>query len=309
MRLDRLDRRGLGTLERAVRGGEPVILGRGVHADRPLDELVPLVHEVEDPEHRRWLAPGARPGTGYRVSVIIPTHRTAPIGLLALTAQDVMVDVHILANGAYPGDAPGGAAVERVPWEGHGTTRQRAVERVASPYVLFTVDDALPLGAGFVRTLVEALEEGRYDAVYARQVPWPLADAVTRARLRAWTPPGDRHTSSVQLDHVAALHRRDLLLEDPLPDVPTAEDWVWSRRHRVGYVPTAPVVHAHPRHFAALYRRTRDIHAVRTAWGEASTVPDLRTLVGALLGTVGWDLPGALGELLGQYAGGRRRRG
>ena len=277
-----------------------MLLAGGVRGERPMDEIVPLLHDVEDRRLAHWLAPQARPGTGLRVSAVIPANRSQPLALPVLTAQDVEVDVHVLANGAY-------ADGEQVVWQGHGRTRQAAVERVTSPYILFTVDDALPLGAGFVRTLVEALEDGRYDAVYARQIPWPRADAVTRTRLRAWTPPGEGHQASPHLDHVAALHRRELLLEDPLPDVPTAEDWVWSRRHRVGYVPGAMVVHSHARSFSALYRRTREIHSVRAAWGEAPAVPDVATVCRALPGILGRDLRGALGELLGQYAAGRRR--
>ena len=71
------------------------------------------------------------------------------------------------------------------------------------------------LGAGMVRTMVEALEVGGFDAVVARQVPWPTASAVTRARLRAWTPPGREVVASAMLDNVCALYRREALLADP----------------------------------------------------------------------------------------------
>ncbi|MFM8358546.1 MAG: hypothetical protein ACKOET_08300, partial [Verrucomicrobiota bacterium] len=59
------------------------------------------------------------------------------------------------------------------------------------PYVLLTVDDAMPLGAGFVRTLVEVLERGGYDAVTARQVPWPGSDAIPPAS-NPWSAPCSR---------------------------------------------------------------------------------------------------------------------
>lgn len=298
MTLDRLDRRGLAALEAAVRRGEPVSLGPAVCARVPMDELVPFFHDVADDALRPLLAPAARPATApaaYRVTAVIPASRHRPIGLVALAAQDVEVEPLVLANGAFTEGV-------RVPWEGHGPTRQRGVELATGDYVLFTVDDALPLGAGFVRTLVEALEAGGYDAVTARQVPWPTADPVTRARLRAWTPPPGAPVPAPPLDHVAALYRRETLLRDPLPDVPIAEDWVWGRTHRVGYVAAAPIAHSHPRTFRASYHRTRAIHRVMHTHGSPPTVPDLPAFFRALPGVVGRDVRGALGELLGQLA-------
>lgn len=301
MNLDRLDRRGLVALEAAARRGEPVRLRTDRSPLVPLDEVVPICHAVDAPELRRWLPAPARPGSGIRVAAVIPTHRRRPVGLPMLAAQDVRVEPLVLANGGFPEGIP-------VTWEGHGRTRQRALARTDAPYVLYTVDDALPLGAAFVRLLVEALEDGGFDAVYARQVPWPVADPVTRARLRAWTPPLDAPVERPGLDHVAALHRRALLLDDPLPDVPIAEDWHWGRRHRVGYVPGAVVVHHHPRRFLPLYRRTRALHAELVRAGEPAAVPDLPALFGGLPSVAGSDLPGALGELLGQWAGARQAR-
>ncbi|MFZ5479724.1 MAG: glycosyltransferase [Myxococcota bacterium] len=274
-------------LEAAVRAGEPVHLR--YRPDVP-DEVVPLCHASDfAPE---WLPPPACP-SDLKVTAVIPASRHRPIGLAALEAQDCEVEVLVLANGAY------GEGV-RVPWRGHGRTRQVGVELAEHPYVLFTVDDAIPLGAGFVRTLVEALEEGGHDAVFARQVPWPTSDPVTRARLRRWTPPDG--PGEATLDNVAALYRKQALLDDPFDAVDIAEDWAWGRRHRVGYVPRATVVHAHARRFLSAYRRTRDLHRVIDA-----PKVDAATMVRALPSTVGRDFPGAVGELLGQYVGGRRR--
>ncbi len=297
MRFQRADAAGLRAMERAVRAGEPVVHAVADAASGPpADELVPLCHAVEDASLARWLPPGARPGAGFKVSVVIPAARGRPIGLAALAAQDVETELIVLANGPWREGVV-------VPWEGHGRTRQRGVALARHPYVLFTVDDALPLGAGFVRTLVEALEAGGYDAVLARQLPWPTSDAVTRARLRRWTPPEGRGDAT--LDNVAALYRRSALLADPFDDVPIAEDWAWGRRHRFGYVAGATVVHAHPRRFRALYTRTRDLHRQFLAAGEPARVPDLATFLRAAPSVVGSDLRGGLAELCGQWAAAR----
>jgi len=301
MRIDRLDRAGLAALEAAVRGGEPVRLGRGavpLRGGPALDELVPLCHAVDDPALARWLPPPATALPALAVSVVVPTHRAPPLGLAAFAAQDVETEVLVLANGPYTDGI-------RVPWLGHGATRNTGVRLARHPYVLVTVDDALPLGAAFLRTLVAALEAGGHDAVFARQVPWPTSDPVTRARLRAWTPPPGAGPALATLDNVAALYRREALLLDPFDDVPTAEDWLWARRHRVGYVPTAVVAHAHPRRFRALYERTRATHAVLRAHGESPRVTGVVDVLSALPSVLGPDAPGALGELLGQWAAGR----
>lgn len=304
------------TLETALRDGQSVALRLDqLPRDRPADELVPLVDRLHcrdaglDRSLRPLLAPPARAGRRHRVTAVIPCSRGTPLGLAALRAQDCVLDVLVLANGDVPAQ---GDRVLQVPWEGHGTTRQRGVEAASGDYVLFTVDDALPRGAGVVSTLVEALEDGGFDAVFGRQLPWPSADPITRARLRAWTPPGDRVRPVDQLDHVFALVRRETLLREPLPDVPIAEDLHWGRTHRVGYVPQAPVVHSHVRRPGALYRRTRDIHREHGVLGDAPLVPSFAALLQALPGVVRpmlqagpQELPNQLAELLGQWRGGR----
>lgn len=260
-----------------------------------MDEILPLCHGADDSGWSALLPPAGRGGGAIGVTAVIPTHRHRPIGLDALAGQDVDVEVIVLANGGFEGGV-------RVTWEGHGRTRQRGVELAQHPYVLFTVDDARVLGAGMVRTMVEALEGGGYDAVVARQIPWPTADSVTRSRLRSWTPPGIEHRGTDVLDNVCALYRRAALLADPFDDVAIAEDWHWGRRHRIGYVPAAPVLHSHSRRLRPLFFRTRDIHRERIRAGLAPTVPDFPSLLRALPSTLGSDLRGALGELFGQYA-------
>jgi hypothetical protein len=241
------------------------------------------------------------------VSAVIPTNRGTPLGLAALRGQDVQMEVVVLQNGRPKGIVDGDR-VYALDWRGHGATRQRGVELAKGDYILFTVDDALPRGPGVVRRLVEALETGGYDAVYGRQVPWPTSDAVTRDRLAAWTLSGREPHLSQRLDHVFALARRDTLLQHPLPDAPIAEDLLWRQGRRIGYVPGAVVLHAHPRRPGELYRRTRDIHAQHILLGEAPRVPDLATVIAALPGVVPLALrdgPGEgvnqLAELLGQW--------
>ena len=73
-----------------------------------------------------------------------------PLGLSALLSQDVRVRVLVLSNGTEGPERIPGADVLRVPWRGHGMTRQLAIPHIEDPYTLLTVNDAIPLGAGFV---------------------------------------------------------------------------------------------------------------------------------------------------------------
>jgi hypothetical protein len=239
----------------ALKRGEPLHLRlmkpirRGVRASRNcrLDEIVPLCASVEFSDDdvgfaaSEWSAPSGAQRRGPSVTVVIPTRGDSPPAVDAFLAQDVNVRVLILSNGDGP-DALAGADVVRVNWRGHGATRQAAIAQVNTPFVFFTVDDAIPLGTGFLRTLVSALEGGNWDAVTARQIPWPDADAVTATRLRRWTPPGRQVVACSAVDHVATLYRTDTLRSFPLPSVPIAEDAWWSIGRRVGYVPNAPSV-------------------------------------------------------------------
>lgn len=302
----------------ALRAGEAVHLRLSAPYPPHLDEIVPLCASARaaDPSMDALLqtfrAPPALSGRSIRVTALVPTHQRVPLGVSSLLAQDVSVTVRILSNGAGGPRDVAGAEVLRLPWEGHGRTRQAGVETVTDPYVLLTVDDAIPLGPGFVRTLVEGLESGSWDAVVARQVPWPDADPVTRRRLRAWTPPGRAVSRVAQVDHVATLYRTEALRRHPLPDVPIAEDAWWSQGRRIGYVPMAPVLHSHERQPGALYARNRDIHAELIRMGQPARVPSSAAMLRALPSAVRPLLRGQgrealcqAAELLGQWQGAR----
>lgn len=286
-------------LSRALRSGEPVDYRGDELGPCIVPELAPLCHAVSEPGWARWSAPGARPGRvrEARVTVVIPCARGTPAGLDGWLGQDEPVDVLLLWNAGPRPAAPGGVTVERVAWLGHGRTRQAGVEQVRTPYVVFSVDDARPLGAGFVRTMVEALEGRSLDAAWARQVPWPDCTRRTRERLRAWCP-ASGEVPTTRLDHVCALHRVEALRADPLDDVAIAEDWAWGRRHRCGLVVDAPVLHSHAPGVRASFHRTRAIYAEMARAGEdarCSTAQVVRALPGALSDR------DALGELLGQW--------
>lgn len=314
--LGSLDARARARLTAALRVGAPMDLDLpgGLPADLDPAEIGPLVRRARSGAPRvhaalqRWAAPGAVAGPGPGVTAVMPASRGRPLGVGALRGQDLPVRVLVLSNGPRGPERVPGAAVLRVPWRGHGPTRQAAIAHVDTPFVLFTVDDAIVLGAGCLRRMVAAIEAGPWDAVVARQIPWPDSDPVTRARLRAWTPAADGPEAMPQVDHVCALYRTETLRARPLPAVDIAEDLAWSAGQRIGLVPGAPVLHAHPRRSVALFIRERAIHRQRRALGLAPTAAGLP---GALLGALGAagsgprELLRHAAEGLGQWWGGR----
>ncbi len=311
----------LAELEAALRAGEDCVLATDkLPSHIRSSQLLPCFDAVEVRSHSlrdslsaQLPAPGRPACEGPAVTALIPTHRQTPIGLAALRDQDLPVETLVLSNGTVQVD---GDRVLKVPWLGHGPTRQRALDFVDTEYVLFTVDDALPRGRGAVRALVDALEEGGYEGVFGRQIPWPTADAVTRTRLAQWTPAGDGHWPAAQTDHVWALYRTKTLREHPLPAVPIGEDMAWSKGRRVGYVPGSLVMHSHKRNPKALFQRTRDLHLQHQLSGDAATVPTLGALIKALPGVLGptvrsgpKELPNQLAELWGQWRASKIKKG
>ena len=272
-----------------------------------LDELLPMCASITvagkavEFEAAHAPLPSRLSGKSETVTVVIPCSRYSPIGLHALLAQDMVERVLVMSNGDGPKEVDG-ATVVRVDWKGHRSIRAQAMELVDSDYVFFTVDDAIPLGQGCIRTLVEALNQGQWDAAVARQIPWPDADAITASRLRRWTPPGVDVVPMSQTDHVATLYRTATLAMHPIPAAPIAEDAWWSIGKRVAYVPTAPVLHSHIREPGALFRRNRDIHAQLVSMGQSPSVPHFGAAVAALPGVIRPAFEGGFGELFNQVA-------
>ena len=205
------------------------------------------------------ISTGPTDGCREDVTVIIPTHRRIPVGLSRFLEQSK--NVLILQNGMMKDDFPTHEylQIRVVEWNGHGKTRSDALQWVKTPYVFFSVDDAIPLG-NCLQYLIEELESGDWDAVVARQIPMPTADLFTRDQLANWTPHQSAPYSLMQCDHVGTLYRTKTLSGHPIPDVPIAEDAWWSRNKRIACVPKAILVHSHPRHTIELMRREFSIH-------------------------------------------------
>jgi rhamnosyltransferase len=212
--------------------------------------------------------------------------------------------------------------------------------------VVLLVQDALPLGPGWLRSLTAPLAEPCVGAATARQVAGPDAAPVVRAQLAQWpaaaaTPwrseplddtafarlaPAERLRRAL-VDDVCACLRRRAWEQVPFPDVAIAEDVGWARRAlaagwALAYAPDAVVEHAHDRAASAELRRTRLLHRELACELGLTTIPDLPQLAIAIASSLAAHaratrhqpsrLPRALALAvawpLGQYLGARAAR-
>jgi len=188
----------------------------------------------------------------------------------------------------------------------HGRTRNQAIALARAPLAVLLTQDAVPDGHGFLRALIEPLEQDATLAgVYARQVPPAGIDPLQAAAIERWCPPGgdrrqraldaaafdrltpDERVRSCRFDNVASCIRVSVWEDIPFPDVPFGEDAVWAKRvmlagHDLLYRAEARVIHGHSGGFLAAYRRDRAAHAMLAAeFG-------LRTVQGPLHGALAW---------------------
>jgi rhamnosyltransferase len=195
----------------------------------------------------------------------------------------------------------------------HGTTRNLGAREASTDLVLFLSQDAVPRDPAYARLLTQALEsDPRLAGAFARQVPRPEADPITRRDLAAWAATSEQARSVfvasgaeidalaplerlrlAAFDNVASAVRRSVLLQHPFAAARFGEDVEWSQRmlrlgYGIGYVPAACVVHSHRRSARALFRRNYLCHRALFRCFGVRTIPDRPHLARALAGTL-WD--------------------
>ena len=185
------------------------------------------------------------------VTICVLTHSTLSHGLREILAtcpkQPFVVGIN--------GDAVStGVKSVRIPWLGHGLSRNHLLAHVTTPYVLFTVDDATLFPDTLVR-LRQTLESCAADAVVARQIPWPDASPIVRRRISRWTPYHSSPYQIEQCDNVATIYRTAQLKENPFATVPIAEDALWSEGKTIYCDPLGLVLHSHDRNPRSLFWR------------------------------------------------------
>lgn len=272
-----------------------------------------------------------------RASVVVPVlngARHLPALLASLKRQDTAFELLAIDSGSQDASVAlltaAGARVLPIAREefDHGETRNRGAREAQGDCVVFLSQDAVPGDASFVRRLADALAaDARLAGVFARQVPRPDADPLTRRDLAAWVaagptprtvwmpdparlaalPPLERHRLTA-FDNVASGVRRSVLLAHPFAPAHFGEDLEWGARmiglgHAIGYVPEAFVIHSHARSARGLYRRNYLAHRALYRHFGLRTIGSLPLLARAVAGSLGSDLAtlAAAGASPGQW--------
>lgn len=148
---------------------------------------------------------------------------------------------------------------------GHGKTRNRALDYVQTPLVLFTVQDAKPRGLDWLQRMVNVHLSHGVDAVCGGQAvgrnlkfnPWEwYLDADLNQPVTLFGPEqfaaADIQTKvhACKWDNVNALYRLDALKTVPFRDVQFGEDLAWafdalSHGFHLAYFPEGAVFHYH----------------------------------------------------------------
>jgi rhamnosyltransferase len=220
-------------------------------------------------------------------SVVIPTFQAGPGFdelLRRLFSQKTAFgyEVLVIDSGSTDGTPElarrHGASVHRIdPGEfDHGATRNLGASLSTGRYVVFLVQDALPVGHHWLATMVDNLDADETVAgVYGRQIPHPDSSPLTRALMGDWPTssperreqfaggpesyaalPAATRRSLAVFDDVSSCVRRSVWERIPFERTRFGEDLRWGKAaveagHKLVYEPRSAVLHSHER--GALY--------------------------------------------------------
>ena len=220
------------------------------------------------------------------ISVVIPVKnggerlRRCLEAVLAQETDDE-VEIVIVDSGSTDGTvelaSSLGARVHEIPPGdfNHGATRNLGADLAAGEIVVFTVDDALPVGTGWLESLTAPLRApGPLAGTYSRQVAYDDAPPHQRLyiehrygpepRVQRAVSPAELTVANVLFSNVSSAIRTSVLAEHPFAsDIVIAEDLEWCGRvllagHEVSYVPESVVRHSHTYTFGDTVKRYFD---------------------------------------------------
>lgn len=189
----------------------------------------------------------------------------------------------------------------------HGATRDHAIALTTCDRVILSVQDAIPASTETLAYLVAALDDPKVAGAYARQIPQPDADLITRRNLNGWlTGRNEREVRELSdparhaamspmekylfanFDNVCSIIRKSVWQEQKFGRINFGEDIDWSERvlkagHRIVYEPAAAVVHSHDRPIAYEYKRTYVCHRKLYSQFGLQVMPSLRRGFGGWL--------------------------
>lgn len=179
-----------------------------------------------------------------------------------------------------------GARVYEIPANefNHGATRDLGIGLAVGEFVILMVQDAMPHDLDLLTTILNPFEDPQVAGVYARQLPRPDADLLTKRNLNNWlTGRTDREVRKIKsaewyeslspmdkylfcnFDNVCSAIRKSIWLNNKFGEINFGEDIDWAERilksnYKIAYEPSAAVTHSHDRPLSYEYKRTYVCH-------------------------------------------------
>lgn len=183
----------------------------------------------------------------------------------------------------------------------HGLSRNLGIKSANGKFVVMLTQDALPVGDNWLKNLISNFyTDEKIAGVYARQIPLPSADVLTKRHLNNWiTASKNREVREIlnpeqlhslhpmeryitcYFDDVCSAIRRKIWEEIPFKAVPFGEDIGWGKDvicsgYKIVYEPEAAVLHSHNRSVLYEYRRTYICHRRLNQLFGLQTVPSIK---------------------------------
>jgi len=249
--------------------------------------------------------------TAPDVSIVLPTKNAGPRLAEVLTAirgQDSARSVEIVAFDSGSSDDTVAllrrheARITEIPPSefNHGETRNQAIASSRGQLVVLLTQDAVPANRDWLEALLAPFADEQVAGTYARQVPLPDAEVLTRRNLEQWvTGSTERRVQRLPdrasylrlhpleryklccFDDVCSALRRSAWERIPYERTYFAEDLDWGKKvleagWSLVYEPRAAVVHSHDRSIWYEYKRTYLCHRRLYELFGLRTVPTLK---------------------------------
>jgi glycosyltransferase involved in cell wall biosynthesis len=162
----------------------------------------------------------------------------------------------------------------------HSRTRNYALKYTDTDFVVYTVQDAIPLTDKWLSNLLDSIKEDNVAGVTCKQVPHADADAYARfevdyhneylgnkeivmhidSKIEYDSLDYNSALKKIRFDNVCAIYNRKILQQIPFPEVRFGEDIAWAKNvmlegYRIKYDPNVKVEHSHNR--SPQYRMNR----------------------------------------------------
>ncbi len=226
----------------------------------------------------------------FKISVIIPTKNGMPYirdCLSSIFNQQFTYKFEVICvdSGSVDGTLE---VIKRYPVRlftilpkdfNHGLTRNFAIDKANSEFVVILTQDAVPYGKYWLTKMVDNFSDELVAGVYCRQIPRKEDDIILKREMESFlTARRNKIISYIKsekwydslnpierfitcyFDNVCSCIRKSIWSKFHFPETNFAEDLMWSKTilehgYKIVYEPNAKVIHSHNKSFKYKYLR------------------------------------------------------